>query len=301
MAGLYHGPIVDAHHHLWDRSLDRHPWLRGETGVLGRDCLPADYLAAAGGRDVVATVHVEAGWEAGDPFAELAWLDQLQRPAGLAARYVARATLDAADAEATLERLAAQPRVVGVRDILSWHPEPRRSFCADRHRMSSPAWRAGFAALDRHGLSFDLMISPWQMAEARQLAQAFPATRFALNHCGSPFDQSEDGLAHWQQGLRRLAELPNVEIKISDVVAYQPGWSAQSVRRIVLTCLDIFGPDRAMLASDHPVVERAASFAQAYGSFEAALEQCSGAEQFALFAGNASRFYRLDDVLRREP
>ena len=175
-----------------------------------------------------ATVHVEAGWAAGDPFAELAWLDQLQRPAGLAARYVARATLDAADAEATLERLAAQPRVAGVRDILSWHPEPRRSFCADRHRMSSPAWRAGFAALDRHGLSFDLMISPWQMAEARQLAQAFPATRFALNHCGSPFDQSEDGLAHWQQGLRRLAELPNVEIKISDVVAYQPGWSAQT-------------------------------------------------------------------------
>lgn len=293
MPHRYDGPIVDPHHHLWDRSLDKHPWLRGAKGVLERNCLPADYLRATSGRNVVATVHVEAGWEAGDPFAEIAWLDQLSRPAWMAARYVSTVPLDSPRAEVTLERLAAHPRVVGIRDILSWHPDPARSFAKDRHRMSSPEWRVGFAALNRLGLSFDLMISPWQAAEARQLAMDFPETGFAINHCGSPFDQSEEGLLHWEQGLRVLAELPNVSIKVSDVVAYQPDWTSESVRRIVLTCLDVFGLDRAMLASDHPVVELRATFAQAYDAFDAAVEVCSPSEQRALFADTASRFYRL--------
>lgn len=294
MPHVYDGPIVDVHHHFWDRSLDRQPWLRGGTGVLGRDCLPADYLKATAGRRIVGTVHVEAGWEATDPFDEIEWLDRLERPAWLASRYVSTVPLDAPTAPADLDRLTAHPRVVGLRDILSWHPDPQRSFSADRHRISSPQWRAGFAALDRLNLSFDLMISPWQMDEARQLAADFPDTRFALNHCGSPFDQSEDGLLYWEQGLRTLAELPNVAIKISDVVAYQPNWTDESIRRIVLTCLEVFGTDRAMFASDHPVVELGATFSQAYGAFETALQECSAAEQLDLFARNGSSFYRLD-------
>ena len=54
---IYSGPIIDAHHHLWDFGMRRHPWLEaaaGERGGLGdlgrlrRDYLPRDYLAAAG-------------------------------------------------------------------------------------------------------------------------------------------------------------------------------------------------------------------------------------------------------------
>lgn len=297
MLAKYKGPIVDPHHHLWDRSLDRQPWLRNQTGILAQDSLPEDYLQAASGRNVVATVHVEAGWEADDPFEEISWLDGLERPDWMATRYVAHVALDHADAEPSLERLAAHARVVGVRDILSWHPDPTRSFSADRHRMSSAQWRQGFKVLDRLGLSFDLMISPWQMAEAHQLATDFPATRFAINHCGSPFDQSEDGLLHWQQGLQRLADLPNVSIKVSNVVAYQPDWTNESVRRIAMTCLDLFGPERTMLASDFPVVALGASFEQAYSAFDAALQDCSGDELQAIFAGNAARFYRLPQII----
>ncbi len=297
MLAHYDGPIVDPHHHLWDRSLDRHPWLRNQTDILAEDCLPKDYLQAAAGHNVVATVHVEAGWEADDPFGEIAWLDGLERPDWMATRYVAKAALDHADAEPILERLAAHARVVGVRDILSWHPDPTRSFAADRQRMSSPQWRQGFKVLDRLGLSFDLMISPWQMAEACQLANDFPSTPFAINHCGSPFDQSEDGLLHWQQGLRVLADLPNVTIKVSDVVAYQPDWTNESVRRIVLTCLELFGPERTMLASDHPVVALGASFEQEYSAFDAALQHCAADELRSIFASNAALFYRLPLVI----
>ncbi|TJV36722.1 MAG: hydrolase, partial [Mesorhizobium sp.] len=38
MSKPYSGPIIDAHHHLWDLGLGRHPWLAttaGERGGLG--------------------------------------------------------------------------------------------------------------------------------------------------------------------------------------------------------------------------------------------------------------------------
>lgn len=293
-AGLYAGPIIDPHHHLFDRSLDNHPWLRGATGVLAHSCLPADYLRDTAGHNVVGTVHVEAGWEPSDPFGELAWLDALEKPDWMARRYVGNAILDAPDVQGILDRYAAHGKVVGVRDILSWHPDPARSFSKDRHRMSSPAWRAGLKHLDSLGLSFDLMISPWQAAEALELARAFPNLSFIVNHCGSPFDRTDAGMNHWRAGLNELATAPNVTIKVSDLVAYDPGWTRESLRPVVMDCLEAFGTDRTMLASDHPVVGLSATFDQAYQAFKVILEDLSDGELGEVFAGNARRLYRLD-------
>ena len=33
-AAMYDGPIIDAHTHLWDLSMDRHPWLRPGDGAV---------------------------------------------------------------------------------------------------------------------------------------------------------------------------------------------------------------------------------------------------------------------------
>jgi predicted TIM-barrel fold metal-dependent hydrolase len=142
--GLYAGPIVDAHHHLWDRSLCRHPWLlEASQGVLAQDCMPADYQRDAKAYDIVGTVHVEAGWDASDPFGEIAWIDALEKPATMATRYVAAAQLADPGAAAVLERHAAHGKVAGIREIMSWHPEPAKSFAKDRHRMSDPGLARG--------------------------------------------------------------------------------------------------------------------------------------------------------------
>jgi len=292
--GLYAGPIVDAHHHLWDLSLDRHHWLREQTDpALAHSCLPEDYLRDTSGYDIVASVHVEANWDASDPVGEIAWLDGLDLPVGIAARYVGFADLAAADIERRLDALPAHGKVAGIRQIVSWHPDPARSSVADRHRMADPNWRRGLAALGRHGLSFDLLLSPWQVGDALDLLGAFPDIAFALNHCGSPFDRSRAGLASWASGLRELARAPNIMLKISDLVAYDPQWTDDSLRDVLLTCLDAFGPQRCMLASDHPVVTMHASFRQTYESFRRAFADLTNAESLALFAGNAARFYGI--------
>lgn len=299
--GLYAGPIVDSHHHFWDLSLDRHPWLRGsDDPKLARDCRPADYQRETAGYNVVASVHVEANWDPADPLGEIAWLDGLDRPDGIAARYVGYADLADPKVERVLESMAAHDRVVGIRQITSWHPDPSKSAVRDRHRMADPDWRRGLAALERHGMSFDMLISPWQAADALDLARAFPGMRFALNHCGSPFDRSKEGMAQWSDGLHELARAPNVMLKVSDLVAYDPDWTHSSLRDVLLTCLDAFGPDRCMLASDHPVVTRFASFWQTYETFRTVYADLGDGDLINMFAGNAARFYDIKDFSRRE-
>lgn len=299
--GLYRGPIVDPHHHLWDLSLDRHPWLKratesGGKSPLTRDHLPADYRTDAARQNVIATVHVEAGWDNADPSGEIIWLDGLEKPDGIAARYVAHAALAEPQIEALLEWYAAHERIVGVREILSWHPDPNKSFRSQRDLMEDPAWRRGLAKLPRHDLSFDLMISPWQMAEALRLAADFPDVAFILNHCGSPIDRDPDGMTRWRTGLYALAGAPNVSIKISDLVGYDPDWTLESLHEVVMICIDAFGTHRCAFASDHPVAALHASFDEVFEAFKVIVAGLNDEECARLFAKNAIRIYRLCTV-----
>jgi predicted TIM-barrel fold metal-dependent hydrolase len=305
LSKLYSGPIIDAHHHLWDLRLDRHPWLSAaaaERGGLGdlrplrRNYLPEDYRRDARGHDIVATVHVEAGWVSDDPLGETRWLESLDKAGGVAARYVAHVPLAAPDAASLIEEQAACSRVVGLRDILSWDSDPIRSFAARDGIMDEPTWRAGLARLAHHGLAFDLMVFPRQLPGAARLAAAFPDQPFILNHCGSPIDREAEGMRAWRDGLRLLSRQENVAVKISDLVAYDHDWTLASLRPVIMHCIDCFGPERAMFASDFPVAGLHASFDEVYDSFKTIVSSLSLDEQRSLFFDTAKRIYRLDDI-----
>ena len=301
----YAGPIIDAHHHLWDLGLGRHPWLTatagergglGELGPLRQNYLPQNYARDASKHDVVATVHVEAGWASDDCVGETHWLETLDKSRGVAARYVVHVPLANRQAPALIEAQAAFERVVGVRDILSWDPDPARRFAARDGIMDDPAWRAGLALLGQHRLVFDLMVFPRQLAGAARLAAAFPDQQFVLNHCGSPIDRDADGMQAWRDGLLLLSRRDNVAIKISDLVAYDHDWTLDSLRPVILHCIDCFGSGRAMFGSDFPVAGLHASFDEVYDGFKTITADFSADDQTALFFGNAKRIYRLDDV-----
>ena len=304
MAKPYLGPVIDPHHHLWDLALGCHPWLAataGETGGLGdltpirRNYLPDDYAQDAARQNIVASVHIEAVWTAQDPMGETRWLDTLDKSRGVAARTVARVALDEPGAEALLEAQASHARVVGVRDILSWHPD--RRFAASGTRMDDPAWRAGLAALRRHDFVFDLMVFPNQFGDALRLARDFPDQVFVLNHCGSPFERDTQGMRRWRDGLKALAEAPNVCIKISDLVAYDNHWTEDSLRPVVEHCIESFGPSRCLFASDFPVAGLHATFDEIYDGFRLFAAEYSESEQAAMFYGNALRLYRLEETV----
>src|ERR1700690_4376606 len=183
MAGVYSGPIIDAHIHLWHLGMDRHPWLRrtggaiqalGDLDAIRRNYLVEDYLRDAAHQNVIASVHIEAAWDRADhPLAEIEWLETLDKSSGVAARYIGFADLTAPDAAAALDRLSEVKRCVGVRQMLSWHPtEPAKCFAPRPGIAGEPDFRRGVALLARHNQLLEFMLYPYQAEEVPRLALA---------------------------------------------------------------------------------------------------------------------------------
>ena len=92
-SSLYDGPIIDAHHHLWELDSGRYTWLTdgprevvfGSTAPLIRDYFLADYLADMAGIGLVKSVHIQASFFE-DPVVETRWLQGIA--ATTAAAYV---------------------------------------------------------------------------------------------------------------------------------------------------------------------------------------------------------------------
>ena len=305
MAAIYDGPIVDSHIHLWDLGMDCHPWLRPPEGVVSalgdlapirKTYLVDDYRRDAANQSVVAAVHVEADWDrSADPLDEIRWLETLDKSSGVAMRYIGFADLAAPDAAAALDRLSEVNRCVGVREKLSFSPaEPARNFAPRPGIAGEPGFRRGVAQLGRHRLHLELMIYPHQAKEVAKLARDFPQQAVVINHCGSPIERDADGMARWRQGLRQLGELPNVTMKISALTAYDPRPTDESLREVVLHCIDCFGVERSMFGSDFPVGRLWTTFDAIFDGFKAIVRDFTDSEQAMLFCENARRVYRID-------
>jgi predicted TIM-barrel fold metal-dependent hydrolase len=307
VAGLYSGPIIDSHCHLWDLGMDRHPWLRptggaiqalGDLAPILRNYLADDYRRDAANQNVVASVHIEAAWDrADDPLAEIEWLETLDKSSGVAVRYIGFADLTASNTGVMLDRLSQVERCVGVRQMLSWHPtEPAKCFAPRPGIANEADFRSGVALLARHDQLLELMLYPYQAEEVARLARDFPDQTFIVNHSGSPIDRDRDGMRRWRQALKLLGSAPNALIKISGLTAYDPSPTPESLREVALHCIECFGVDRSMFGSDFPVGRLWTSFDAIFDGFKVIVRDFSQAEQSALFHDNARRVYRMDGL-----
>jgi predicted TIM-barrel fold metal-dependent hydrolase len=188
---------------------------------------------------------------------------------------------------------AACPLVRGVRHKPASAPAPGEARRGAPGSLDDPRWRAGYALLARHRLSFDLQTPWWHLDAAAELARDFPATQIVLNHTGLPSDRSAEGLAAWRRALERLAAQPNVALKISGLG--QPGlpWTVEANGPVVRTALAVFGVERCLFASNFPVDGLLARFDTIYAGFKAIVASLPPEQRRALFHDNAVRVYRL--------
>ncbi len=298
----YDGPIIDAHHHLWDLSLGRHPWLTGtdsaikalgDISFLRHTYLPTDFLADIGPQNVTGSVYIEAVWDrTRPPTEEMDWVAGLAKPPGIAARMIAWAPLQDADVADTLDALAARPGVVGLRESIRWHPDPSKRWTEDGI-LDQPLWRRGLAQLASRNLMLELLMNPWQCEAVARLARDVPNQQIIINHCATPTDRDDAGLQRWRTGLALMAAHPNVAIKLSNYPAYARDRSLPAVRQVIMTLLDAFGTDRAMFGTDYPVGRRTLGYQDVCETFKDAIAELSFDEQRALFHDNAVRIYRF--------
>ena len=148
-------------------------------------------------------------------------------------------------------------------------PRPIASSPARPARCRTSAGCAASRCCEKYGLSWDLRVPFWHLAEAAEVARAFPDTPIVLNHTGFPWDRSDEGLAAWRRQMEVLAREPNVHVKVSEFGLKDRAWDYESNRRVVLDALAIFGVERAMFATNFPV----AGLRIGYGDLVAAMSR----------------------------
>ncbi len=281
-------PLIDTHLHVWDPRLLRYPWLE-DIPLLNKPYLLEDYDRASGPVAVEKMVFLQAEVDFAQFQQEADWVDSLAEQDSRLQGIVPWAPLESGDAALpALEKLAANPRIKGIRRIIQF--EPDIEFCLQ------PSFIEGVQLLPRYGLSFDICIIHYQMANAIKMVAQCPDVVFILDHIGKP-DIKNGLLDTWRADIKTLSEFPNVWCKISGLVteADHQHWTKEQLKPYIDHVIDCFGFDRVMYGGDWPVAYHATEYPRWVETLAWALEGCSEAELRKLFRDNAIAFYRLDD------
>jgi predicted TIM-barrel fold metal-dependent hydrolase len=249
-------PIVDPHHHLWDRPTlpprreGAHPF-EDVIQLTPRYLLDELRADAGSGHNVVATVYVQCGaFYRADGERAIAPVGEVEFVNGVAAMsasgiygpfracagIVGHADLlqgDAAAAVLEAEIRAGGGRFKGIRHVNASDPDPNvlgPMSHTPGGLLSETAFRAAFARLAPLGLSFDAWMLEPQLPELISLARAFPDTDIILDHVGTPLGigayagRRDERFGDWRDSMIELAKSPKVSVKVGGLAMPFPGF-----------------------------------------------------------------------------
>lgn len=292
-------PIVDAHHHIWRRA--DLPWLQGPTvprifgdyDPIKRDYLIEEFLSDLAGTGVTRSVNVQANWPTSGAVDEVAWVQSVADQSGWPHAIVGYVDFLDDGAAEVMKAQARYPLMRGVRQQLHWHENPLYRFADRPDLMNDERFRRNFARLQDHGWLFELQIFTSQMADGAAFARAFPGITFVLEHAGMLEDRSKEGRKAWRDGMRRLADLPNMNTKLSGLGTFLRRNDPDHIAEVIQETVEIFGPDRCVWGSNFPIEKLWTSYSAILDAVKAALATLDAASRRKILHDNAVRLYRL--------
>lgn len=316
-------PIVDPHHHLWDRD--------GERYLL--DDLLRD---AARGHDVRATVFVQCGamYRATGPqdeqsLGETEFINGIAAasasgtygPVRACAGIIGFVDLTLGDRVTPLleaHLATARARFRGVRNRTAWHPSPavRSNLLGPPPGpLADPRFIDGARRLARCGLVLDVWAYQTQLPRVAAVARAVPELTIVVNHCGGPLGvgpyagRRAEGFVDWRREVLALAALPNTVMKLGGLAMEVGGHDFHrrelppasatldaTWRPVMHTLIEAFGAGRCMFESNFPVDKGMCSYGVLWNAFKRLAAGAGEDERAALFSGTATRTYRLHDA-----
>jgi len=310
-------PIIDPHHHLWERE------------GMSRYMLDDLHADTGAGHNVEATVFVDCMWgyrESGPahlrPVGEtetVTVLAEADTSGGAEIRgIVSFADLSLGDAvDEVLEAhvAAGRGRFRGIRHATAHDPDQRIRRTHTKPTpglMAEPSFRRGVSRLAPLDLTFDAWLYHPQIAELTALARAVPDVTFILDHLGGilgigPYEgRRTEILAAWRSDIDELATCPNVVVKVGGIGmtvygmgfehAAQPPSSDDLVEAWggpIAHVVERFGADRCMFESNFPVDKVSVPYVTLWNSFKKMAGGASDAEKASLFHDTAARVYRV--------
>ncbi len=285
--------FVDAHVHFYDM---RHPdlfyahWqpdvVHPSLGTLPRklaerNWLAEDFIEMTRESNVVKAIHVQAAIGSDDPVKETEWLQQAADRTGFPQAIVAYADLRAPDVEATLERHCEFPNMRGIRDF------------SYGDYLVEPDFHRGYALLEKYNLIASIAAQWQEMAKLRGLAEKFRNIPIVIDHAGFPAKRTPDYFENWKEGMRTAAQADNIICKISGLGMGDNNWTVDSIRPYVLTCIETFGVERSLFATNWPVDSLFSDYSTIVNAYDEITAGFTDDERAALFSGNAEGIYGI--------
>jgi L-fuconolactonase len=321
-----HRPIIDAHHHLYDRPRLRYMFDDYLADITCGHNLRASVFVQA--RTMLRTNAPESLQSVGEvEFANgMAAMSAsgIYGPARICAGIVGYADLTlGTSVRGVLERLIMAGgglvteggRLCGIRQPLCWDSDStllNSAYPTTSDMMENRRFREGFAQLAPIGLSFDVWAFFHQLPMVAELARAFPDTSVILNHFGGVVrtgrHADDRGLfERWRKDISALAACPNVSIKLSGLGMPIFGFTTDTrtddvpaSQRLanmwapwVETCLNAFGANRCMYASNFPVDKTSYAFSVGINALKRLTAAASETEKDEIFLRTAQQVYRL--------
>ena len=328
-------PIIDPHHHLWDRPTEilknLPPSDHGFMDII-RDIpryLLDELLADVNsGHNIVATVFIQCGSgyrttgpEEMRPIGESEFVraiaeeaDRRDTKTKISAGIVSFADLRLSNVNEVLEAqiAAAGGRFRGIRQIAAHDPAMigASSYVPPPGLMDDPNFRRGLKRLPAYNLTFEAWIYHPQIKTLTEVARECPEVKIVLNHFGGPLGvgpyKRDEVFPGWRADIKALSGCPNVYVKLGGLAMIvnafdlhlaplppSSGEMADAWRPYVDACIENFGANRCMFESNFPVDKGACSYPVLFNAFKRLARGASASEKADLFAGTASRFYRL--------
>jgi len=270
---------IDAHHHIWTVARGDYGWLEQAPDCIRRDFGLADLAPFLARYGIAATILVQAA----PTVAESRFLLATARQSGLVAGVVGWADLLAEDAEATIDRLADDPLLVGLRPMVQDIP--------DDDFLSDPRLARALNAMVRRNLVFDALVLPRHLSRLLVMADRYPALSIVIDHGAKPLVR-QGLLDPWRADMAALAARPNVACKLSGLVTEASrSWTIGDLAPSVDHLIGCFGAERLIWGSDWPVVDCAGGYDAWWAAAEDLTASLGVQDRGAIFGGNAARIY----------
>ncbi len=270
--------MTDSHLHIWELERFKYSWITSELGVLHRDHTIQQALELLHTNNLQNAVLVEADSSLG----ENRWLLEVANAHPEILGVVGWCDLTSPTLEQELESLMAHQKFKGVRPRIPSAEAPNSDW---------EALHNGLSILEQHHLTCDLLIQDHLSPRLHKLVSAHPRVEFILDHFAG-IELALENHGSWATSLAGFADLSHVNLKISGFLtaAKSKPLEPDVFKRFFQTAVKLFGANRLMFGSDHPVCRLGGQYADTVRMLE---QHCEADSAKFIFGHTVQRVYTI--------
>lgn len=320
--------IIDSHLHLFDLKHGQYDWLKPNSAPTWPDKKRIDNsyndtdLQKSASFSVCGYVHIEAGFDNKLGHREIANVEQR---ASLPLRSIGfiDITLEPAEFINEFNIQAQYQSTVGIRHIIEPLNLTNENAVLLRDDSAQNEVKhitsilenvnsyTNLTFLEEHDGIFELQCDVNNrelVVQVYTFFQHFPKLQLVLNHAGfapSAFDEMGNANAafdDWKLNTQLLTRLPNIAVKCSGFEMVDRTYQKGQIQSVLSHCIDVFGLDNVMLASNFPLCELSVTYEYYWQQVFDVLEQMLSdglikvEHKKALCYDNAFRIYQFSGL-----